>query len=213
MSELAHWDGRYRQGDTPWDTGQPSTELRRVLSEQRISPCRAIDLGCGTGTNALWLAQQGFDVTGVDLSPLAIQQAQERAQRLGLKVTLVAADLLDPVDFGPPFAFFFDRGCYHVVRRVDVHRYLSTLERITHPGTLGLVLAGNAREPQSPGPPVVSEDELRSELEGLFEILDLREFRFDPTSAGERRPLAWSCLLRRRGTARGSTPGDRTSQD
>jgi 2-polyprenyl-3-methyl-5-hydroxy-6-metoxy-1,4-benzoquinol methylase len=198
MSEFEHWNERYRSADTPWDTGRPSSELVRVLAEQGIQPCRAIDLGCGTGTNAIWLAQQGFDVTGVDLIPLAIQRAEEQARQRGVRLRLLAIDLLDPPDLGEPFDFFFDRGCYHVVRRVDVGRYLRTLERITHPGSLGLVLTGNAREAQSPGPPVVAEAELRGELSGLFDFVQLREFRFDETAQHLTRPLAWSCLLRRR---------------
>ena len=71
MAELEHWEERYRKGETPWDTGHPSTELQRVIREEKIRPCRAIELGCGTGNNAVWLAQQGFDVTAVDLSSLA----------------------------------------------------------------------------------------------------------------------------------------------
>jgi len=52
MSDREHWDTRYREGDSPWDTGQPSGELLRVLREERIAPCRALELGCGTGTGA-----------------------------------------------------------------------------------------------------------------------------------------------------------------
>lgn len=197
MSDRARWDDRYRAGDTPWDTGQPSSELRRVVAEEKMAPCRAIDLGCGTGVNAVWLAQQGFDVTAADLSPLALQRAEERAAAAGVRVRFLAADLLDPPDLGGPFDFLFDRGCYHVVRRTDVGRYLATLERITRPGSLGLVLTGNARAPREPGPPVVREDEVRAELGSLFDIIWLREFTFDQVEEGGVRFLAWSCLVRR----------------
>lgn len=66
-------------------------------------------------------------------------------------------------------------------------------------GALGLVLTGNAGEPEEEvGPPVLEEREVRREFDGLFEILRLRAFRFDPTPWG-RRYLGWSCLVRRRG--------------
>src|SRR5438046_3594526 len=129
MADVEHWDNRYREGDSPWDTGRPSSELQRLLQEENVRPCRALELGCGTGTNAVWLAQQGYDVTAVDLAPLALERAEVRAKAAGVKVRFVAADVLDPPDLGGPFPFFFDRGCYHVVRRVDVGRYLQTLER------------------------------------------------------------------------------------
>lgn len=197
MSESIHWNERYRTGDIPWDTGHPSLELQRVLVEEKVAPCRAIELGCGTGTNAVWLAQQGFEMTAVDISPLALDHARQRAAAAGVSVRFLAADLLAPPDLGGPFDFFFDRGCYHVVRRTDVDGYLRTLQSITQPGTLGLVLAGNAREAHQPGPPVVTEEEIRGELGRLFDIRWLREFRFDQVEAVGVRFLGWSCLVQR----------------
>ncbi len=191
------WNERYQSGDTPWDSGRPSEELRRVLAEANIAPCRAVELGCGTGTNAVWLAQQGFDVTATDISPLALAQAQQRAADGAVRVHFLQADVLHPpAELTGPFDFFFDRGCYHVVRRDNVAAYLTTLRGLTRPGSVGLVLAGNAREPHDPGPPVVSEADLRAELGSVFEIVQLREFRFD-ADMGELRFLAWSALLRR----------------
>jgi methyl halide transferase len=199
MSDPTRWDERYGQGDTPWETGQPSSELQHVLAEVPLNPCRAVELGCGTGASAVWLAQQGFDVTAVDLSSLAVERARQRAKAAGVRVRFLVADALHPhPDLAGPFDFFFDRGCYHVVRREDVAAYLETLRRLTRPGTLGLVLAGNAREPHEPGPPVVSEDQIREELGPLFDIVRLGEFRFDQVEADGTSFLGWSCLLRRR---------------
>jgi SAM-dependent methyltransferase len=183
MAEIRDWNERYRQGDIPWDTGRPSAELARVAAEEKLAPCRAIELGCGTGTNAVWLASQGFDVTGVDVSPLAIERARQRAVAAGVRVRFVEADVLDPPDLGGPFQFFFDRGCYHVVRRVDIDRFLKTLSKITQAGALGLVLTGNAREPHDPG---------------IFEIVRLREFRFETAGPDVPPFLAWSCLVRKK---------------
>jgi SAM-dependent methyltransferase len=199
MSDTAHWDERYAKGETPWDTGQPSSELRRVLPEISLRPCRALELGCGSGTNAVWLAQQGFDVTAIDLSPLAVERARRRAEAAGARVRFLTADVFRPPDtLAGAFDFFFDRGCYHAVRREGVAAYLGTLRQLTHPGTLGLVLAGNAREKHEPGPPVVTEEQIRTELGTLFEIVRLREFRFDQVEGVGIQFLGWSCLLRRR---------------
>src|SRR5205807_10254810 len=98
-----------------------------------------------------------------------------------------------------PYDFFFDRGCYHAVRLADPDAYLRTLARVTRPGALGLALLGNDREPEdASGPPVVGEDAIRREWGRLFDIEQLREFRFDPERPGAKRYLGWSCLLRRR---------------
>ena len=197
--EAAHWDPQYRSGPRPWDTGRPSAELRCVLAEWDIRPCRALELGCGTGTNAVWLAAQGFQVTAVDLSRVAIRKASRRAAAAGVAARFLAIDLRGWRKLGGPFDFFFDRGCYHVVRLADPAGYLATLEHVLRPGALGLVLLGNDREPEDDlGPPVLGERAIRKEFGRLLEILQLREFRFDPAPAGGKRYLAWSCLLRRK---------------
>lgn len=202
MSEISDWNDRYRDGQLPWDTGRPSSELQRVLAQHPLPPCRALDIGCGTGTNSVWLAQQGFDVVGIDLAPLAIERAAQRAQAAGVKVQFAAADVLQLPGalpgINPPFDFFFDRGCYHAVRRTAPDEYAPAVARCLAPGARGLILAGNAREPHDPGPPVVTEAELRRELGLAFTILDLHEFRFDEAPGVLAQFLGWSCLVEKR---------------
>jgi SAM-dependent methyltransferase len=198
MTEHIDWNDRYRERDLPWDTGRPSSELERVLARNRIQPCRALEIGCGTGTNSVWLAQQGFEVTGLDLAPLAVEQAEKRAQAAGVKVHFFVADVLQLPDLDGPFAFFFDRGCYHAVRRDAPHQYTPAVARQLAAGGRGLILAGNAREPHEPGPPVVTDEEIRDELGQAFHILDLHEFRFDEAPGVPERFLGWSCLVEKR---------------
>src|SRR6185437_7970753 len=114
-----------------------------------------------------------------DVSPLAIERASRHAEAAGVRLHFLLADVLEPpTDLTGPFDFFFDRGCYHVVRRDNPEAYLETLRRLTRPGTVGLVLTGNAREPRQPGPPVVSAEQIHAELGSLFDIVQLREFHF-----------------------------------
>lgn len=198
MTEPIEWNERYRDRNLPWDTGQPSTELQRVLRAHAIHPCRALDVGCGTGSNSVWLAQQGFEVTGFDVAPLAIEQANARARSADVSANFLVADVLDLPDLGGPFAFFFDRGCYHAVRRDAPNQYAPAIARQLAPGARGLILAGNAREPHDPGPPVVTEEEIREQLGSEFKILDLHEFRFDEAPGVPIRFLGWSCLVEKR---------------
>lgn len=198
MTEHTAWNDRYRDGDLPWDTGRPSSELQRVLTEYKVQPCRALEFGCGTGTNSVWLAQQGFEVTGVDLAPLAVARAEQHAKAAGVKARFLVADVLRLPDLEAPFAFFFDRGCYHAVRRNAPGHYAPAVARQLVAGGRGLILAGNAREPHEPGPPVVTEEQIRDELGLAFQILDLREFRFDEAPGVPERFLGWSCLIEKR---------------
>ena len=129
MTEHIEWNDRYRDGNLPWDTGRPSSELQRVLGRHPIEPCRALELGCGTGTNSVWLARQGFEVTGIDVAPLAVERAEKRAHAAGVAANFVAGDVLHLPDLGGPFAFFFDRGCYHAVRRDAPDQYAPAVAR------------------------------------------------------------------------------------
>ena len=195
MKEHSDWNDSYKSGNLPWDTGKRSTELQRVISEKLVQPCRALEIGCGTGTNCVWLAQQGFEVTGIDVAPLAIEQAQQRAQAAGVQATFLSGDVLHLPDLGRPFEFFFDRGCYHAVRRSAPKEYALAIARKLAAGARGLILAGNAREPNVPGPPVVTEEQIRQELGLAFRIVDLHEFHFDEAPGVPARFLGWSCLV------------------
>lgn len=197
------WQKRYETGDTPWDTGQPDAELIRILDEGWFSPCRCVEIGCGTGTNAVYLAQRGFEVTALDISPLAIAKAQARARAAGVSVRFLVADVFAPPDLGAPFPFVFDRGVYHSVRELGIEKFLVGLRRLTAPGSWYLALMGNADDPNplDKGPPRVSARQITAELEPDFEIWQLRRYSFEAVHpAGQVfHPLAWSGLFRRRG--------------
>lgn len=200
------WDEHYRSGFTPWDTRVPSRELRRLLDSGVIhfgsKHPAAVELGCGTGTNAIDLARRGFRVTAFDLSEVALASARKKATEAGVQIDFRQADVCqltdDPqsVDL-PRFDFVFDRGCFHCTRRENLAGSLRTLDRLTHAGSTMLVLTGNANDPCELGPPKVTEAELRRELGDLFVVHSLREFHFEDPG-GAQGPLGWSCFLRRR---------------
>lgn len=200
------WDEHYLSGFTPWDTNVPSRELRRLLDSSAIhfsdKHPAVVELGCGTGTNAIYLARRGFRVTAFDLSEVALAAARKKATAAGVHVDFRQADLCQLADDDesndlPRFDFVFDRGCFHCMRKVDLAGSLRTLERLTHAGSTMLVLTGNANDPSELGPPKVTESELRNELGGLFVVDSLRAFRFEDPG-GVEGPLGWSCFLRRR---------------
>ena len=194
---LARWDSAYRRDDSPgWDTGRPSSNLQAVLSEGLIKPGRAAELGCGTGTNVIYLARQGFDVTGIDIAPTALTIARDKAGTAGVKAEWLLADVTRAPNL-KPFDFIFDRGCYHGVRRTNAAGYVATLRRLTRRGSRILILAGNANEERHYGPPRVKEEEIRADFSEDFRIVKLRETRFDSSQPGGQGALAWLILLER----------------
>jgi methyl halide transferase len=186
---------RYVEGDAPWDSGRPSSELIRVLDAGLLPGKSALEFGCGTGTNAIELARRGYGVTAVDLVDVAIDRAREKARQAGVTVNFMVGDLT-LLDLGGPHDVLFDRGVYHTIRSRNLPGFLKTVKQVSRRGTRWLSLAGNPREPGPRGPPTVREEEIRSELGPLFKILDLHEFRFDLSQ--DFQPLAWSILMERR---------------
>ncbi len=186
---------RYASGETPWDTGRPSHELVRVLDAGLLPGRTVLEMGCGSGTNALEFARRGYRVTAVDLIDRPVATARERAHQAGLAVDFRVGDLTK-IDLGGPYDVLFDLGLYHGIRHRLLPEFLSTLGRVTRPGSRWLSVAGNAREVSERGPPVVSEEEFRRELGSLFRFVEVREFRMD--LAPDFQPLAWSILMERR---------------
>jgi SAM-dependent methyltransferase len=152
------------------------------------------------------LAQRGFEVTAVDSSPTAIERARTRAEREGAVVRFVLDDVFDFVESCGPFDLIFDSGFYHFVRLVDLRRFLDLLWHVTRPGSTYLTLAGAEGETAEGGPPQVSEDHIRCELGRLFELVQLRPFRFESPARAEGF-LGWSCLMRRPQLVSGAPPG------
>jgi len=197
---LELWDGSYRGGKRPfWDAGLPSGELRRVVEQGLVRPGLAVDLGCGSGTDAIYLASKGFDVTAIDIAPTALSQAREKANRAGVKVRWLLANVLSLPNL-LPFEFIFDRGCYHEVRFDNAAAYVETVRRLSQPErTRFLLLAGNPNEvPVQYAPPQVAEEDIRSDFSALFDFEWLKETRFETSNPAARGPLAWSVMLRRK---------------
>lgn len=199
------WNERYDTGNTPWDSGCPSHELLKVVQEYGVKPTKALELGCGTGTNAIWLARHGCDVTATDVSTSAIAKAKAKAAEAGVKITFIHADLLANPNLGGPYPFVFDRGVYHHCREIDLKAFQRMISKVTMPGSLYLSLAGNADEPNKTehGPPRVHAREICDELLPLFYLQQLREFRLDGVvvQGQPMLPWGWSILLRRREAA------------
>jgi SAM-dependent methyltransferase len=190
------WDAVYRESTPPWETGRPAQELVRVVNEGILKPASTLELGCGTGANAIYLARRGFEVTTVDSSPTAIERARTRVEQTGALLRIVLADVFEFAETAGSFDLVLDAGFYHFARQVDLTRLLDLLWRVTHPGSLYFTLAGATGESAEGGPPQVSEEQIRGELGRLFECVELRPFRFESPHRKEGY-LGWSCLMRR----------------
>ncbi|HZY45181.1 MAG TPA: class I SAM-dependent methyltransferase [Anaerolineae bacterium] len=121
----------YRYFRAPWDIGARE-ELVSLVDGGCIKPCRAVDLGCGAGANAIYLAQHGFDVTGVDYAEAAIEKARARARDAGVQVNFIVDDLTNPLHVSGTFDFLLDFGVLDDLRPRQREPYLRNMLPLTH---------------------------------------------------------------------------------
>lgn len=192
------WNERYASAETPWDTGEPDVHLVEFVRSGAVEAGRALDIGCGTGTNAIWLAEQGFSVVGVDLAPLAIEKARAKSADAKLDCRFEPMDFLNDRLAEGPFDFAFDRGCFHVFDDAgDRERFAERVASLLAPQGRWLSLMGSTEGPERDwGPPRRSARDVVDAIEPALEILELRSVKFLANLPGP--AAAWLCLSRQR---------------
>ncbi|MBW2220772.1 MAG: methyltransferase domain-containing protein, partial [Deltaproteobacteria bacterium] len=155
MANENRFKKRYKSGDTPWDAGQPDFNLIETVIKNPVLSCKALDVGCGTGDNSIWLSQKGFQVTGTDIADIAIEKAKEKASKAKVKCDFILDDFIKNKIDGGPFGFVFDRGCFHSFSSEgDRRRFAQNVAAHLEEAGLWLTIVGNADEDRrGPGPP------------------------------------------------------------
>jgi SAM-dependent methyltransferase len=181
----------------PWDTGIPEPLLVEMIESRAIRPGRALDVGCGTGTNAIFLAQHGFDVLGIDISEVAVEKARAKAQG---RCRFAAADFLAAPPADGPFQFVFDRGCFHVFDgEGERARFAQNVAAALVEHGLWLSLIGSTEgPPRDEGPPRRSARDVMNAIEPSLEIVQLLSTEF---TVYEEQLKMWVCLSRKRAIA------------
>ncbi|MEU5150043.1 class I SAM-dependent methyltransferase [Streptomyces yangpuensis] len=216
------WDRFYadRSRQVPFFVSKPDENLAAYLDQGLIAPGRVLDLGCGPGRNAVYLATRGFEVDAVDLSPVAVAWGEERAHEAGVDVRFLRGDAfaLPATEFSGPYDLVVDSGCFHHLpphRRVS---YLALLDRVLAPGghlALTCFAAGEAgtgseltdadlyRERDLQGGLAYTPESLRWIFSDLAEV-ELRRMREEPPeSALFGVTFLWTALFRRSAAASG----------
>lgn len=188
----AFYEVAYRYGSPRWDRTAPTPEVVELAG--RLPVGRALDLGCGTGTNCLHLAQQGWSVVGVDFSATAIARARGRGS--GLDIQFVQGDVANLHDAGVDGAFdlIIDVGCFHGLSRSAQERYAQGVAALARPGA-ALLLLGVEHPPLS-WRLIGATGALRGTVERIFDAdFEVRSERVQPG----RPALATYRLVRRAG--------------
>jgi len=194
---MAHpsWNDSYLSGEPlPWDTGTPDPMLIAMIESHAIEPGRTLEVGCGTGTNAIYLAEHGFDVVGVDVAAVAIANARAKAHA---RCRFETVDFLNEAPPGAPFQFVFDRGCFHTFDGDHERaRFAQNVADVLVIGGIWLSLIGSTEgAPRDVGPPRLSAREVMNAIEPALEIV---EFRWGEFGVCGEELKAWLCLSRKR---------------
>ena len=190
-------------GQPPWDTGVSPPELFDFIKNNQ--PGRAIDIGCGTGTNVITLAQASWRVTGVDFAPRAIKLARQKLKRSGLKANIRVGDATSLTGISGPFDLALDLGCFHGISKEGRAKYLDQLDHILAPNGFWLLYAF-----LSPGTPRSGHglDEADINLIGSRLTLISRRDGFDKRE----RQSAW-LLFQKTLPAQAAVPGGESSAE
>lgn len=141
----------YRLGLSVWQRPTPAADLVALIEGPApLPPGRALDLGCGTGTDSIYLATRGWNVTGIDMVPQALATARRRATAAGVAPRFIEADVtrLDDSGAGDGYTLLLDFGCLHTLPEDQRPAYVAGVSRAARPGAT-LLLYGFRRPPRA----------------------------------------------------------------
>ncbi len=171
----------YLFGFKPWDSGVPAPELVAVVEgKDSLTPAKALDLGCGTGTNCIYMAQHGWEATGVDFVPRAIGAAQRKAKAAGVSPKFIVGDVtrLTGLGIGVGFDLLLDLGCFHSIPDTGREAYVNGTTEVARPGATMLLFCFVRRSrPSRLGPRGVARGEVAQQFVSGWEIVDEEEGR------------------------------------
>ena len=175
---LSSWEDAY-QTTPPWDVGRPQPAFVELVKTGELNRGNVLDVGCGTGENALYLAEKEFPVTGVDLTNRAIAAARAKAAERRLRVDFREGNALS-LDFKEGvFDNVIDSGLFHTFPDDDRPVYAREVARVLARGGKYFMLCFSEKEPTNwGGPRRVTRNEIEATFSSFFKINYIREALF-----------------------------------
>jgi ubiquinone/menaquinone biosynthesis C-methylase UbiE len=177
---MDRWEDVY-EGRPPWDIGRPQPAFVKLFQDGEIKRGHILDVGCGTGENALYLAENGCDVTGVDIAHRAIGIAKEKAAKRNVKVDFFVCDVLTlgSCFLEGAFDIVIDSGLFHTLADEERPIFLEQVYRLLKSEGAYFMMCFSDKEPGEWGPRRVSKEEIVGALEPLFHINYIRDAAFE----------------------------------
>ena len=186
-------------GKAPWEIGGPQPAFVSVADQVTGS---VLDCGCGTGENALFFAERGHAVTGIDFLERPLAESKRKAEQRRLQATFVLQDALALSEMGQQFDSVIDCGLLHVFMDQDRGQYVKGLATVVKPGGKLFLMCFSDKEPPGDGPRRVSRQEIHTAFAEGWQIESIDEVRFElrpdleDMQFSEGGPYAWFCVIR-----------------
>ena len=190
------FEQRYQEGVPPWEIGRPQSWVVELFDQEAFEG-DVLDVGCGTGENALYLSSKGLSVIGVDFSRTAIELAQEKAEQRRLKPLFRVGNALKLSLLKRTFDTAIDSALFHVFTDKERLLYAESLASILRPKGVAYVVCFSEKEPEGWGPRRVTQGEIRRTFQKQFDIALIQRATYETNLRAE--PVqAWlSCLQRK----------------
>jgi 2-polyprenyl-3-methyl-5-hydroxy-6-metoxy-1,4-benzoquinol methylase len=183
MSDYREWDTFYRDyplEELGWELGKPRPILKEYLKAGLLPKGKALDVCCGAGTNTVYLAQKGFEVTGIDISRTAIEFAKRKAAAAGVSIDFLNESFIELPFVDGQFGFVWDMGCFHHVEIEERSTFIAGLHRVLKADGAYMLTCFSYRN--NPGWNHFTKQQLVELFSGFFEF---GEFRHYPSLEGD----------------------------
>ena len=198
------WDASYAEGPAPWDIGRPQPAIVRLASDGAFTGT-VLDVGCGTGDNAVHVASLGLSVLGVDVAETALAIARKKADDRAMRVEFATADAHHLDRLGRRFQTVLDVGMFHTCDADERPAYVASLASVTDPGATLHLLCFSDEGPGT-GPHPVRRDDLAAAFAPRtgWEVVTIEPTRVHTRFHGDDGAPAWLARIRRRADQQGS---------
>jgi len=197
--ENRDWDeiySKFNLGLIPWHSDKPDKELIALIKKGRVKPNKVLDVGCGAGTDAIFLASKGCKVTAIDISYEVIKIAQKRAKKAKVKVNFIAHDFMKTEFESGSFDFINDRGCFHHINPIERESYAAKINDVLRKNGYYYLRCWSDKEEESErGPFRISKGEIKNTFSKYFKLGKIKDFRF-----GGKGARGYVCLMNKEKT-------------
>lgn len=172
------WEKAYAADTQPWSISRPQRAVVKLVDAGAVSG-RTLDVGCGVGTHACYLASEGYETVGVDIASRAVEQAERRAAERGIDVEFRVGDALALGASLGSFETVLDVGVFHAFDAIDRQRYAESLFGVVEPGGHVHLLEFGPDAHNDGGPNPIGSKEIRDAFADGWTIGDVRDATFE----------------------------------